>query len=115
MPDKSPTAVKCENGHVYYGVSCGPCPLCGWHDDLPQADLRGYALTNRLLTPEELVAIQRGDPDRIPSFLSDTLARACFVPHEGDSVYLKNLAVVAAGFMDKIEIIQERIITQSKK
>ena len=111
MNDKSPTAVKCANEHVYYGVACGPCPLCGWNDYLTPADLKRFGPINRVLTPEELVAIERGA--RQASFLSDTLARACFV--EGDSGYLKNLAVVAAGFMDKIERIQERIMTESRK
>ena len=105
-------AVKCANGHMYYGVDSGPCPLCGWHIGLSDEQLKEFGPLNRILSAEELVAIVRGVRHREISATAIRAASECYVPHGGDLAFLNNMVDSVAHLLDRISKVQEQIIAK---
>ncbi len=107
----SVSAVKCTNGHQYYGVIVGPCPICGTHTEMSAEQLVECAKINRKFTAKELVELDRSNKMRVILPVAKQTVSNCYVQQGGDMAQLDNLVACASHAMDKIEIIQDRIKT----
>ena len=104
--------VKCTNQHQYFGVTVGPCPICGAHTEMSDEQLIECSAKNRILPATELVGIKRSNKMReIPS-LAQQAARNCYVQGTSDMVSLENLIACVAHMEDRIDIIQHNIKTE---